>query len=423
MSDIFTHSAQKNADDADRIDGSGDEKSTVVSGQWRIETLKSLADIRQNALRWVELEAQSIDPQAVFQGVAWCETWAEVYCKAQQNSYEPRVFFISQGTTLAAILPLMLETHMGTRVLTLFGEPHSQIANVLTHSNIDTTDGLRLCLAQAVMLAGADVMALGPIPDDSPLLNVAEKQHLSADPAECLSVCQWPNGQTVENHLMKLSKNSRKNFNRKSRQIEEMGNVRFQRFTPLDNEFKPAIRQALNWKRDWLERNGTFSLGLSTSGVDEFLSSFSGRDTVFQPNVDVLFLNDDPISISINMTGNGIRHSYLSSHDHKFQELSPGTLATHIAIHESILDKQDGYSFLGFPTPFKATWSNKHIPLWRYHHALSLRGKIWLQVWTRGLRPMAKHVLTYTRRAAQTPVLGKVLNEFLNLLSKQRGNG
>ena len=423
MSDTFAYSAQESAADSESSVGSCDNKSAMVSGEWRIETLKSLADIRRNAFRWIELEAHSNDPQAVFQGFAWCEAWAEVYCKAQSNSYEPRIFFISRGATLSAILPMMVETHMGARVLTLFGEPHSQIANVLTRPDIDATDGLKLCLAQAAMLAGADVMALGPIPDGSPLLDATNKQHLSADPADCLSICQWPDGQTVENHLMELSKNSRKNFNRKSRQIEEIGKVRFQRFTPLDREFKLIIQQAMDWKRDWLERSGTFSLGLSMTGVDEFLSAFSGRDTVFQPDVDVLFLNDEPISISINMTGNGMRHSYLSSHDHKFQELSPGTLATHISIHESISDKQEGYSFLGFPTSFKATWSNHYVPLWRYHYALSLRGKIWLQVWTRGLRPIAKRVLTYTRRAAQTPVLGKVLNGLLNLLSKRRGNG
>lgn len=421
MSETFAYSAQRSADKAAPIDdGARDDETAIVSGQWRIETLKSLADIRRNAFRWIELERQSKDPHAVFQGFAWCEAWAEVYCKAQNGSYEPRIFFISRGSTLVTILPMMVETHMGARVLTLFGEPHSQLANVLTHSDIDPSDGLKLCIAEAALLAGADVMALGPIPDDSPLIAVCEDHGLSKDPAESISICQWPNGQTVDEHLMTLSKNSRKDFNRKSRLIAEEGTVRFERFTALNAEFKSLVNLALIWKKEWLERNGTFSLGLSMSGVDTFLAGFSGRDTSFQPDVDVVFLDDEPIAISVNVTGCGVRHSYLSAHNHQFHELSPGTLATHIAIHESIKSGENAFSFLGFPTTFKAIWTNHSVPLWRYHNTLTLRGKIWLVVWTRSLRPAAKRVLTYLRKIAQWPVLGKVLNGFLGLLSKRR---
>jgi CelD/BcsL family acetyltransferase involved in cellulose biosynthesis len=421
VSDSFAYSAQQSADEASNADVQCEAETPVISGEWRIETLKSLADIRRNAFRWIALEEQSKDPQAVFQGFAWCEAWAETYCKPQDSSCEPRIFFISRGETLVAILPMMLETHMGAKVLTLFGEPHSQLANALIHSEIDSGDGLTLCLAQAALLAGADVMALGPIPEDSPVLACANQEFISSDPAESISICRWPDGETVDGHLKTLTRNTRKNFYRRQRRMEEEGSLQFQQFTPLDSEFKSLVQKSLDWKRDWLERSGAFSLGLSMSGVDAFLSGFSGRDTVFKPVLDVLFVDDEPISISINIVGHGTLHCYLSAHNHEFSDLSPGTLATHMAIHKCIETGESGYSFLGFPTQFKSIWTNESVPLLRYHHALTLRGKIWLQLWTRGLRPVAKRVLTYARSAAHKPVLGKVLNGFLNLLSKQRG--
>ena len=422
MSAISAYSTSPGVEDTSRNDKAPEMQPSAISGEWHIETLKSLADIRRNAFRWIELEEQSEDPQAVFQSFAWCEAWAEVYCKTSDNAYEPRIFFISRADTLIAILPMMVETHMGARVLTLFGEPHSQIANVLTRRNSDTSDGLKLCMAQAALLAGADVMALGPIPEGSPLLTASDPQHQSADPAENITLCQWPNDETVETYLKSQSRNIRKNFKRRSRLIAEEGETRFQQFTPLDDEFKSFVKLALAWKRDWLKRSGAFSLGLSMSGVDSFLSGFSGRDTVFQPVLDVLYLNDQPISISINMVGHGIRHCYLSAYNHEFGDLSPGTLATHISIHNSIKSGETGYSFLGFPTPYKAVWSNKHIPLLRYHNALTLRGKIWLLVWIRNARPLAKRMLMFMRKAAQWPIVGNLLNEFLKLLSKRGRN-
>ena len=423
MPDNSAYSHEASTTDAVKNSDRSDETDLFVEGEWRIETLKSLADIRNNAGRWIELEAQSNDPHAAFQGYAWCEAWAEVYCKPQFGKCEPRVFFISRGETLVAILPMMVERHMGARVLTLFGEPHSQLANVLTHGEIDVRDGLKLCIEEAALLARADVMALGPIPAKSPLFDVVDRQHLSEDPADYISLCDWPVDQTVEAHLLSLSKNNRKHFNRKRRQVEALGQLRFERLTPLDDQFKPLVLLALEWKLQWLERKAAFSLGLTRPGFKKFISAFSGREASFQPDLDVLFLDEKPISISLNITGLGIRHCYMGAYEHSLSEFSPGTLATHYSINRSIENGKSGYSFLGFPTQFKAIWSNHNIPLYRYQRALNFKGRLWLQLWTRGLRPFAKKVLIRARSVAQWPIVGKVLNGVLNLLSKQGKNG
>ena len=49
--------------------------------------------------------------------------------------------------------------------MTLFGEPHSQIATVLTKSGVDCLDGLRMCVSQATLTSNADVITFGPLPE------------------------------------------------------------------------------------------------------------------------------------------------------------------------------------------------------------------------------------------------------------------
>ncbi|MEE9313381.1 MAG: GNAT family N-acetyltransferase [Rhizobiaceae bacterium] len=383
-------------------------------GLWRIETIKSAAEIRDRAHEWLELERNCIDPFAPFQSYAWCESWAATFCGKNNHPPQPRIFFIYRGKTLVAILPMMVSSHRGAKVLTLFGEPHSQIANALTRAGVDCTDGLRLCMAEAVLLSDADVVALGPLPQDSPLTNSLEAEYLSFDPAEHMSLVTWPGIWQPADYVSGLKRNRRKDYNRKFNRLKKLGTPKFNRFDAFDREFKPLILQALELKKCWLERNGMLSVGLSQDGIEKFLSGFVPRDGGYGVEVVTLSIDGKTIAIGINLVGSNMRSCYLSAYDPDYSDVAPGMMLDQFSIQNAIEDGMSGMNFLGYPTPHKNQWATDTVPLQRYQQALTFRGRIWLNLWIGALRPAAKLCATALRSLTKLAFIRRLLGQVLS---------
>jgi len=354
---------------------------------WRIDTISDIDTLRRNAWRWLELERESADPDAAFQSYAWCSAWAETWCGPNGN-VQLQVKLIHRGETLVGLLPLMVQKSEGVRILGILGGPHTQISNALIRSGHDHLDGIRLALAEAEFVADADVLQLGFIAEGSPLANALSREDLHADVASPISLLTWPGITTGESYVESLSKNRRKDFNRKLRMLEEHGAVSFETIDASSYRFGETIRMALDWKQQWLSRNGVLSGGLSAPDIDEFLTSLSPWDGTFTPEVDILRVGHDPVALVINLTGNGCRHAWLSSYYEDYTTMSPGMLAHQMSIAAGIDAGLTSYSFLGHPTPFKETMCNEAVSLLRYEKALTSRGAVWLKAWSNGVRPI-----------------------------------
>lgn len=365
----------------------------ATTGMWSIRCIDDLAALQSVKDQWLELERSCDSPFAAFQCYAWCESWAKHNCN-DTDSASLRVRFIYKNAQLVAILPMMITYHLGARALTLLGEPHSQIANIMVHSGVDCTRGIRQCLQQMEQEERVDVVTLGPIPTGSPLIAAMNPKNISDDPAGYMSSVTWPSHWDQNDYVDSLKKNRRKDFKKKHRRLEELGKVAFYRRYGDDEEFSTLIDQAVAWKRDWVNWNKIVSVGLSYANIVDFLAGCLARSKEFQLETEVLSLNGSPIAICINLVGKGMRNCYLSAYDPIFANLSPGTLIHQLAIQNSIKDGDRAYNFLGFPTPFKDMWSNQSHTLVRYQRPLTLRGKIWLLVWVNKLRPLAKFLVS-----------------------------
>lgn len=386
-------------------------------GPWRIDTLANVGEIRSYQQAWLALERDCTDPHAAFQSYMWCERWATVFCARFPDLPQPRILMIYHDDTLVAILPMMISHHMGARQLTLFGEPHSQIANVIIRSGQDVSDGLRLCLEQAALLTDADVLALGPIPEGSPLLAAMDDDYLSPDPAEYLSITRWPGIWQVEDYEKQLTKNRRRDYRRKMKMATEMGHLDYRISDPSDADFKTHIRAALALKDDWLKRKGMVSIGLAREGHDDFLVSLATEDGGFQPEVELLTCGGHPMAYNINLVGRGERLCYLSAHDPHFLALSPGMLLDQYSTRNAIESALQGRNYLGHPTYHKAQWSNETIPLMRYRRAVTTKGRLWLTLWTDTLRPASKKLLMTLRGLSGLPIVGGMIGRFFAALA------
>ncbi len=375
-----------------------------------MEILASSDEAAAHADRWQALEIQCSDANAAFQGWSWCSPWMSLYC--DDSTCKPHICLIHKHGELVALLPLMVEKIGGLRVLTILGDPHTQIANALTKSGVDCVAGLRLALLEHLPLA--DVVKLSPVVEGSALAFAIGADRLEPDPSEYMSLVTWRSTDTIDDYMGGISKNRRKDFRQKYRRLEQLGRVKFSRCRPSDQHFKGLIDQAIGLKREWLVRNGMVSVGLSKDHTRDFLSRLESNGSGFCPELDVLTVGEKLVAVTINLVGHhieggSIRHCYLSAYDEAYANASPGTLSHQLSIQATIEDGDRGYNFLGHPTHFKAMWANKYVALLRYQKANTLKGKLWLEVWSNRTRPMIKTAASKLKSTSQGRALAKVL--------------
>ncbi|MEM9733342.1 MAG: GNAT family N-acetyltransferase [Pseudomonadota bacterium] len=390
-------------------------------GLWRIDTLATVSEIRNHRQAWLGLEQDCTDPYAAFQSYVWVENWARVFCAPFPDLPQPRILMIYRHDLLVAILPMMISSHMGARTLTLFGEPHSQIANALVRAGHDVRDGLQLCLEQAALLTDADVLAFGPIPATSLLMAAMDAQDLSPDPAEFLSLTAWPGVWQWEDYENSLTKNRRRDLHRKQRAAGRRGPLRYEIMEADAPDFASHVRQALSWKQDWLKRKGMVSIGLARTGHEDFLASLPLAQGAFHAELERLSCDGRTMAYNVNLVGRGERLCYLSAHDRHFKTVSPGMLLDQYSVRNAIESGLGARNYLGFPTAYKGLWSNETVPLWRYRRAVTLRGRLWLSVWTDTLRPASKRLLMALRRLSKLPFIGPALGRFFAALAPSKG--
>ncbi len=399
-----------------------DNTSMTSDGHFQLEWITEPTQIESHVDQWRDLESNCSNPFTAFQSYGWCRSWAQAYC-ASQNAPLPRMLMIMRDGTLVAILPLMITNSRGIKTLTLFGEPHTQVANLMVRDGFDCNKHIKRALHARADQEQIDIIALGPIPAYSPLHEALKEEKLNEDPAQYFSIVKWSPNDTPSDYLLKLSKNRRKDFGKKLRRLETMGEVTFDRCYQENEAYTQLIKKALEWKRQWLVKTKTISVGLQRNGVEQFLSNIRDTPNGYRLEAEALRVDGEPIAITLNIIGKGMRSCYLTAYDDTFTSISPGTLVHQHAIQSSITDQIEAYNFLGFPTHFKKMWMTDEVPLLRYQNARSLRGKLWTTLWTNFARPLVKRAVNSTGGLSKIPIVGMFIDGCMKLLFKQGNKG
>ena len=365
-----------------------------VGGVFAIDRLTSLEAIRAIGAQWRTLEGETETDWAIFQSYAWCESWVASHCTGERGAPAPLVFTArNPDGKLACVLPMMRERRGGVRCLTVLGEPHTQMADALALPGKQGDRALHVILEFMMETDGIDVVLAGPLPASSRLAIALGEQDLSTDPAEVLSIFDCTPFADGEGYIASLSKPRRRDWRRKLAKLAEDGEVGFRRYHAGDDAFAPMLAEGLRLKRDWLKATGTISIAFNHKRIDAFFAALGrSQPGALHPEVDVLSVDDRPISIALNMAGPNERACYLCAYDPAFHAASPGTLMHQHGIIDCITEGRSTYSLLGFPTPFKAIWTNRTEPLVRYDRATTLRGHAYLTAWRGFLRPKTKQV-------------------------------
>lgn len=358
---------------------------------WQVKLSTGLDELRELKADWLELEAQSGDPYACFQSYAWCWAWAETWC-GQASAYTPQIFRIYHGDVLVGLLPMMTGKTAGLRVLCFLGEPHTQTGTVLHKEHLDVSQGLELCLEQMRSMP-VDAITLNALPDGSPLALLL-KDDLQPDPAEFMAITGSDEHLDAKAYYQSLSRNRKKDFCKKKKRLEEMGELIYRTIPAGDDEFITFAKQSVEMKRRWLKNTHTLTSGLAWKDAVQFAENLNLVSGTYRPEIQLLTLSDQPIAISINMVGKGMRSCYMSAYDLSLTEASPGTVIHQLSMQQSVDEGLLGYNFLGHQTYFKNLWTNQRVPLVRYQQSLTFKGRIWIDLWANRLKPTAKSILS-----------------------------
>ena len=369
----------------------------VARGTFTVEALRTLRAVHAREQEWLALERRCCDPYAAFQSYAWCEGWLRAY----PDRDRPLVLMVRRGGRAVALLPLGVRRTLGLRILGPLGEPHTQLSGALVDAGLDDDLGreaMRLALAQAMVLSRADALAFGAVVAGSPLAQaLAERCTRRPDPAEAVMALDWSDVADGASFDGALSKNRRRDVRRKRSMLAAHGPVRRTTLGPGDEGFAALVKEGLGLKRNWLRAQGLASLALDDRRTGDFLAGLPAVRGATRVEAERWRVGADTFAISINLTTNGpagpLRHCYLNARDTRFEFASPGTLAHYGSMEDAASSGCAGYTFLGHPTPFKETWCNRRVPLQRYTHAFTPRGRTWLACWSEGLRPLLKRML------------------------------
>lgn len=376
-----------------------------------VKVYTRLEDIGRLAPYWRQLECRCPEPFTYFQSYDWCRTWLDTFTASASHERKPHIVAVWRDGRLAALWPGMVTSGLsGTRTITVLGAPHSQYSTALYDPAL--LDGAVVkALSQSLLEVGAgDVLCLSAIPECSLLGSIVARTDQGTQD-NCTAVLDLAAYTSWEHYLTTLSGDHRRKRNQRRNKLGRCGELTFRAVHPGEADYRELLVACLTWKRQWLAETGRYSQGLSVNGHDAFLARLNGERA--GPSGAVLFaleVSGRPVAIEFGFLHSHSYYAYLGSFDWELRAYSPGKVAMEMCQRWLIEKGFKSYDLLGNPAEYKATWSNRTIPLASASHSFSLKGHLIGTVWTSQVKPGLKRLYGSLpqglRRAVLTRTLG-----------------
>ncbi|HRF07768.1 MAG TPA: GNAT family N-acetyltransferase [Xanthobacteraceae bacterium] len=323
---------------------------------------------------WRELEREGA-LQTPFQSYAVAEASLDAH---RAHGHVPHIIVIREGSTLAAILPLVMTSMAGSKVLRFLGDPLIQYGDAIL-----SRAGTEAHLMQALLATGtlgADAALFRKVRNDaklSPLLS--RRAHVS-------SVEEAPYIDLRRETT--LPPRDMRELRRYRRRLAELGDVEL-RITRGDCAYD-CVRTALELKRNWLAAKGYTSSVIGDPHWEAVLTSLVADHTSLLACAR-LEVGGKLAAIEIAITQGKRWHAFLGAINSEFAKSGPGQVQMADTIAHAREEGFAAYDLLAPADPFKRVIATGAIAVCDYALPLSLQG----QVAARALRfaPQAKTLL------------------------------
>ncbi len=366
----------------------------------RIVVLRTLAELDAMSGRWRELEAKATTP-IVFQSAAWCRHVARTAAEAGK-AYDILIVCALSGDDLIAVWPLKREKSFGLTVLTDLTDPYGQYADIIVGASEDADALITKMLGE--IRAEGDALLLRKVRADSKLAPVLKTRKAKLGPAEMSPAITFAPGETADGLRSGLSTKRRKNLRNTRNRLKRLGDVTHSLHTD-GAEARAVMARSLEMRLELMDEQGATSRAYRDGLMNRLVEGLARpQSSDLDLMIMALQVGSEDVAIQWGFVHNRRYHAYIAARNVKFDEMSPGTLHLEDVLTTCLEEGVQTVDLLAPAVAYKLTWSKNLTEVNDYSLALTRRGRLVIDVWQQGVRPLARSVFLALPAAVRRPL-------------------
>ena len=364
------------------------KKAARQNEKFELSILSSLADISQFETKWRELEAKAAKPANIFQSYDWCMNWVKT-CTISNVSYGVHIITVSQNDQCLLIWPMMTTCSGPFQIMRWLSEPYSQYGDVLALEDDNLPTILNLAWQKLQSHPFVDSIRFRHVRANAtiaPFLQNHAKHDGHVDYAPFLEIEKYP---TEKAYDARYTKSQRRRRNRIRKDLAQYGSVKFSQNHDADT-FLKTLKPAIAEKRTWLSERGLYSMPIMSDELDMFFSELAKNSKTIATIASKITAGERQISYEIGLRFKNHHFGYITAHNAKLTDSSPGRLHMDYSQRAAIADGLDAFDLMVPADPHKKTWSSNAIQTRDYYAHLNARGAIYSTAYLKTLRPLIR---------------------------------
>lgn len=365
------------------------DRSQVAAGvELRLVTDRDDFDALEG--EWTSLFERAGNSSQLFQSHAWLWHWTRHFLNGSKVGMA--IVTARRNGRLVLVWPLARSSRNGVTRLTWMGEPVSQYGDVLVEPGPEALPLMRHAWAFIREHVMADIINLRKTRADAqvaPLLAEIGAQAACRDSApfarleveagfERYAEQRWP-------------AKTRKNRRRQMRRLEEAGAVAIERHTSGTPAAERA-RQAIEQKRNWLDRRGLLSPALADPTYASFFAAVAadGGRHAAGCRVSALTVGGRAAAYEIAIRCKERLAVHIIAYDQEYERGGAGSALMEASIRQAVDDGVVCFDLLGPGGGYKDEWADGAVEIADWSVALSLKGGVYERGYLRLVRPRLK---------------------------------
>lgn len=372
----------------------------------RFEFISNQQDFLDLSTTWEKLGRESATPYQFFQDWYWVSSWWQKL--SPLGNCQLKILVATVDNTVVMIWPWVVNHRYGLRIL----EPMGGLLSCFDDALIIDTPERQTILEEAWQFtlenASIDAIELRGVHEEAniaPLIRAVGGDPLDTTSAPVVSMQAYDD---FDAYLASRPKKMRQNQRRSLKYLSQQGTLSGNgddRTMSVDF----AIDTCLSFKSQWLEARGLSGKTLVTEEARVFLKRvcdhYRQNPTDASVCISSLHLDDKPISIGVGFRYHRHHYEYLGGFDYLIERFGPGRLRMEYGMRDCFEKGISGYNMLTPATPFKKIWTENSPVVERYLVPISVKGKLYRNLYMRQLRPRLKRIYKALPSAFRTKLV------------------
>ena len=388
---------------------------------YQLVQLNSIEQVLSIKPQWQALERATPDRFDYFQSFDWCYQWCLTKFGRDRKcrNAELSIYALFCDDAIVMIWPMMVvKTRIGTKILTMLTDPLVQYANVLVDKNLVSAEVGREVWQVIRKHAEVDAVTFNHYPSGSFLDEILSKDGFVEHALSEASILDLTAFETWDDHHASLSRNQRKQRNRRRNNLHKLGDVTYEVNFGGSKKYAERVQIALEMKQVWLAKTGRKPGILAEPDTETFLVGLAGTEVgpLGSPEgalVHALCVDRIPVALEIGMVKGRHYYSYLGAFDWTLKDYSAGKVQIEAAQEWANSVGLEVFDFLGDSADYKEQWTGASQPLHSRSMPVTALGLPYCAIWKSRLRPQLKQAYKN-----MDPDKRKVISKAMTLLRR-----